>query len=231
MEDCIEVLNELGGQCLPQHQLTQLLITALIREAEGESPCNPEYKCPAETHWCTRAHAHTMTAEKQKNRLYKKGYVYFRLSLSLPSFLTYLSPTLPLLSMTLDLSDQTKKGWKHIWPQNSPNTFYLESLRQRVKGTCCPNPKTWSNSKRMSTGVVCQLPKLREKLVFLLWRQDANCLSKAQRKVHFCYGVKTEETSRNNEDVSYLWDFLSVKHYNVSKPSFPDFCFSVSAAV
>ncbi len=193
-ENCIEVLNELGGQCWPQHQLTQLLIMALIRAADGESPCNPEYKCPAETCRCTRAHAHTLTAEIQKKRLYERGHVFIsRIAHSLPSFPPFfLSPALLLSLLTLDLSDPAKEGWKHIWPRNSPNTFYLESLRQRVKGTRCPHPKTWSNRKRMSTGVVCQLPKLREKLVFLLWREDADL--KAQRKVNFCFRGKTEDT-------------------------------------
>lgn len=61
-ENCIEVLNELGGHYWPQHQLTQLLIMALIRAAEDKRPCNPEYKCPAETCRCTRARrcAHTL---------------------------------------------------------------------------------------------------------------------------------------------------------------------------
>lgn len=65
-EYCIEFLNELGGQYWPQHQLTQLLIMALIRAAEAKSPCNPEYKCPAEKCRRTRAHAHTLTAAIQK---------------------------------------------------------------------------------------------------------------------------------------------------------------------
>lgn len=65
-DNCIEVLNDLGGQCWPQHQLTQLLIRALIRAADGESACNPEYKCPAETCRCTRAHAHTLKYKKKR---------------------------------------------------------------------------------------------------------------------------------------------------------------------
>lgn len=40
-ENFIEVLNELAAQCWAQHQLAQLLIMALIREADGESPFNP----------------------------------------------------------------------------------------------------------------------------------------------------------------------------------------------
>lgn len=35
-ENCTEALNELSGQCWPQHQLTQLLIMTLIRAADGE---------------------------------------------------------------------------------------------------------------------------------------------------------------------------------------------------
>lgn len=42
---------------------------ALIRAADGESPCNPEYKYHAETRRCTQAHAHTLTAEIQKKSL------------------------------------------------------------------------------------------------------------------------------------------------------------------
>lgn len=131
--------------------------------------------------WDMQMHTSTCThfdCWNTKKKLYERGYVFIsRIAHSLPSFPPNLSPTLLLLLLTLDLSDPAKEGWKHIWPQNSPNTFYLESLRQWVKGTCCPHPKTWSNRKRMSTGVVCQLPKLREKLVFLLWREDTDCLT------------------------------------------------------
>lgn len=77
-ENCIDVLNEVCGQCWPQHQLTQLLITVLIGAADGESPCNPEYKRPAETCWCTRAHAHTLTAEIQKKSLWERICVHFK---------------------------------------------------------------------------------------------------------------------------------------------------------
>lgn len=139
------------------------------------------------THADACEHMHTHWMLKYKKRLYERGRVFIsRIPLSLPSFPPYLSPALLLLSLTLDLSDPAKEDWKHIWPQNSPNIFYLESLRQRVKGTCCPHPKTWSNRKRMSTGAVCQLPKLREKLVFLLWREDVDCTAHAQRKANFC---------------------------------------------
>lgn len=135
--------------------------------------------CDMQMHTSTCTHSDCWnTKKKKKRRLYVRGCVFIsRNTPYLPSFPLYLSPTLLLLSLTLDLSDPAKEGWKHIWPQNSPNTFYLGSLRQRVKGTRCPHPKTWSNRKRMSTGVVCQLPKLREKLVFLLWREDADCLT------------------------------------------------------
>lgn len=123
-------------------------------------------------------HMHTLWLLKYKKSLYERGYVFIsRISHSLHSFPPQLSPTGLLLLLTQDLSDPAKEGWKHIWPQNSPNTFYLEFIKQRVKGTCCPHPKTWSNRKRMSTGVVCQLLKLREKLVFLLWGEDADCLT------------------------------------------------------
>lgn len=167
-ENCIEILNEPSGQCWPQHQLTQLLIMALIRAADGESLCKPECKLPAETCRCTRIHAHTRWLLKYKKRLYKRGCVHFKNR-------SFLYPASLLINVdldNLDLSDPAKVGWKHNWYQNSPKTFYLESLRQRVKGTCCPHPKTWSNGKRMSTTVACQLPKLREDLVFLWWREN-----------------------------------------------------------
>ena len=99
-ENCIVVLNELGGQCWPQHQLTQLLITALIGAADGESPCDPEYKCPAETRRCTRACTHA-ACWNTRVRLYGRGYVFLsRTALSVPSSSPYLSPTLLLLSLT-----------------------------------------------------------------------------------------------------------------------------------
>lgn len=79
------VLNELGGQCWSQHQLTQLLIMALIRAADGERHCSREYKRPAET--CrSHEHMHTLLLEYEE-RLYERICVHFKN----PSFLTQLS--------------------------------------------------------------------------------------------------------------------------------------------
>lgn len=164
MENCIEILNELSGQCWPQHQLTQLLIMALIRAADGKSLCNPECKFPAETCRCTRTHANTRWL--QEKALWKR-------LCSFQSLLPYPAPLFINVDLdNLDLSDPDKVGWKHNWYENRPKTFYLESLRQRVKGTRCLHPKTWSNGKRMSTTMACQLPKPREELVFLRWREN-----------------------------------------------------------
>lgn len=136
-EHCIEVLNELGGQCWPQHQLTQLLIMALIRAADGESPCNPEYKRPAETCSCT-----LLTAEIQKKALSERMCVHFKnrsFLIQLPS--SFISNS-HFLMLTSDLFEETLKRVENkSAPKNSPNTFYLVSLKQRVKGTCCPHPK------------------------------------------------------------------------------------------
>lgn len=57
-EKCTEVLNELSGRCLLQHQLTRLLIMALIRAAEGKGQRGPEGGGAvggAETRTCTDA--------------------------------------------------------------------------------------------------------------------------------------------------------------------------------
>lgn len=49
MQNYVEVFNELGGQCWPQHQLTPILIITLIRTAADERSCIPENVCPIET--------------------------------------------------------------------------------------------------------------------------------------------------------------------------------------
>lgn len=110
-DNCAEVINELGGQCWPKHQLTQLLIVALIRAANDRNPCNLQYKSPAKKCRHTQAHVYISTGWNTKKGFMRKDVFFLRLSLYLSSFHPHLSPV-PFFCWP-----QTFVGQKHIRPQ------------------------------------------------------------------------------------------------------------------
>lgn len=71
-------------------------------------------------------------------------------------------------------------GWKHIWYQNSPEAFFFFYY---YLGACCPHPKTWGNGWRMSTRVVCQLPKLSRVRVGIFMTRGRRCLQRQGAKL------------------------------------------------
>lgn len=112
--------------------------------------------------------------------------------------------------LTLVPSDLTEVGWKHIWYQNSPKTFYL--------GPRCPHPK---NMKQQLENVYksCLPTSQAEERVGIF-------MMKAERWLQLGASLsllsQTEETGRSNLEVGH---FLSTKQRTVSERRAPDAAF------
>lgn len=117
-------------------------------------PLQPWIQAPC---WDMQMHTSTCTCThvdcwNTKARAVLERMCSFQEDRSLPSFPLYLTPTLCLLLLTLDQFAQAKKGWKHIWPQNSSKHFLFRISKAASRGYTLPPSK---NMKQQEENVYC----------------------------------------------------------------------------